>query len=571
MIRAVTASHASFHPVSFEPGLNLVLADVTPASGDKDTRNGVGKTSLLEIIHFCLGSSLRKGDTLKVPELADWTFSLTFDLGEQVVTATRAIGAARITMVGGDGPRTFSLGEWTDLLGRELFDLPSSEADESVHPSFRSLISYVARRARFAYDHPFDHHPRTATWDRQVNMAYLLGLGWRDAAAFERVRRKKKWLADQQAASKAGVAETQPRQRGRLEADRVRFEEAVHLLEGELATFHVHPEYSKIEDEANALTRELQALANENLSDKNLLSYYREAVASESAPDEHSIVELFEAAQVELPGAMRQELESLRVFHASVVANRRAFLAAEVSGIEARLAEREHRARELTEQRASRFAILQSHGALDEYTRLQSRLGERKEQLGRVLSQLAAIDRLEHEGRALRVEAQAVYDRAKLAHDERHLQRERAISLFNGYSEDLYAEPGNLILDVRQGRQSPVLDLGVEILRSKATGIEHMTTLCLDLTIAALWSERPKRPGFLIHDSTLFEGVDERQRTLALDLVRRETSARGYQYILALNTDELPRQLPHGFDPKQYERLRLTDEPSEASLFGIRF
>jgi uncharacterized protein YydD (DUF2326 family) len=69
----------------------------------------------------------------------------------------------------------------------------------------------------------------------------------------------------------------------------------------------------------------------------------------------------------------------------------------------------------------------------------------------------------------------------------------------------------------------------------------------------------------------LFEGVDERQRSLALALVRRETDLHNYQYILALNTDELPRQLPDGFDPNRYTRLLLKDEPAEASLFGIRF
>jgi uncharacterized protein YydD (DUF2326 family) len=571
VIREVHASHPSFHSVIFEPGMNLVLADVTPASGEKDTRNGVGKTSLLEIIHFCLGSSPAKNDTLKHPALSEWSFSLTLDVGPEIVTVRRGIGQNRV-LVSIDGQeQRLSLGEWKDRLGRELFDLAPRAPEDPIGPSFRSLVSYVARRDRYAYDHPFDHHAKTPAWDRQVNMGYLLGLGWRDAAAFETLRRRETWLKHEKEAAKQGFLAARPRHRGRLEAERVRLEEALRSLTDELAAFRVHPEYARIEDEANTLTREIQALVNENVADKNILGHYRDAVAAESAPDAGEIAALFAAANVELPGAVRRSLNELETFHRSLIANRRTFLATEIRAIEQRIAEREPRSRALSEQRAARLEILRSHGALEEYTRLSARLTERKEQLARTEAELAAIDRLEEGTRALKTDALDAYDRARLAHDERLAQRQRAISLFNAYSKFLYDEPGNLILEVKQGKRIPTLELDVEIVRSKATGIEHMKTLCLDLTIAALWADRSKRPGFLIHDSALFDGVDERQRALALELCERESRERGYQYILALNTDQLPPALPDGFDPKRYERLRLADEPPEASLLGTRF
>jgi len=46
---------------------------------------------------------------------------------------------------------------------------------------------------------------------------------------------------------------------------------------------------------------------------------------------------------------------------------------------------------------------------------------------------------------------------------------------------------------------------------------------CYDLMLARLWPARPATPGFLIHDSTIFDGVDERQRALALDLAANES------------------------------------------------
>ena len=34
--------------------------------------------------------------------------------------------------------------------------------------------------------------------------------------------------------------------------------------------------------------------------------------------------------------------------------------------------------------------------------------------------------------------------------------------------------------------------------------------------LARIWAARPAAPGFLIHDSTLFDGADERQFTQAI-------------------------------------------------------
>ena len=76
MIRAVRCDQPSFRTVDFQPGLNVVLAERTKASTTKDSRNGLGKTTLVEIIHFCLGSNATKGRGLLKEPLSGWTFSL---------------------------------------------------------------------------------------------------------------------------------------------------------------------------------------------------------------------------------------------------------------------------------------------------------------------------------------------------------------------------------------------------------------------------------------------------------------------------------------------------------------
>ena len=61
MIHSVTANHSSFHPVQFTPGLNVILAERTNTSTQKDTRNGLGKSTLIDIIDFASAPARPRG------------------------------------------------------------------------------------------------------------------------------------------------------------------------------------------------------------------------------------------------------------------------------------------------------------------------------------------------------------------------------------------------------------------------------------------------------------------------------------------------------------------------------
>ena len=76
MIVAVRCNMPSFRAVEFDQGFNVVLADRTKESISTDSRNGLGKTTLIEIIHFCLGSHTRGNQGLVATHLKGWSFSL---------------------------------------------------------------------------------------------------------------------------------------------------------------------------------------------------------------------------------------------------------------------------------------------------------------------------------------------------------------------------------------------------------------------------------------------------------------------------------------------------------------
>ncbi len=128
--------------------------------------------------------------------------------------------------------------------------------------------------------------------------------------------------------------------------------------------------------------------------------------------------------------------------------------------------------------------------------------------------------------------------------------------------------PGNLVIDV----SASGFKFDVEILRSSSTAVGNMKILCYDLMLAERWSERNPSPRMLIHDSILFDGVDERQIAHALELAARKSEQCGFQYICTLNSDMIPwEDFQDHFDLNAFVRLTLTDRTASGSLLGIRY
>ena len=215
-----------------------------------------------------------------------------------------------------------------------------------------------------------------------------------------------------------------------------------------------------------------------------------------------------------------------------------------------------------------RGRVLRTHGALDEYNLLQQRVTAVDEGLRQVGSRLTTLRKFVQGSSALKADAQTLELRARSDYEARVGVREQAIRYFNANSEALYDAPGRLIIDVTKTG----FRYHVEIERSGAQGIESMKVFCFDLMLAQLWANRSPSPGFLVHDTPVFDPVDTRQRAHAVQLAASTAAQDGFQYICAFNSDQVPyNEFKPGFKFDNFIRLRLTDKSPHGGLFGIRF
>jgi uncharacterized protein YydD (DUF2326 family) len=581
MILRISSDLKTFKEVTLQPGFNVVLADRTLKSTQTDTTNGLGKSTLVDIIHFCLGSRFTSASTrLAHPKLDGVSFSLDLMLIGKVIRVTRKTSDPSTFWISGEitelpfsetdakGRTTIQLGlaEWTRFLGQYWFAMPTDNQSK-YKPSFRSVLSYFVRSEKDAFSDPFRHYRMQPTSDIQINNAFLLGLAWEDASDWQLLRDRKKVLDGLKLAAEEGFLGNLWGARGKLEADKIRLEETVRRTSADLKQFKVLSQYHELEAQADAASKRLEELSNENATDLRLLDMYKLSIKQEQSATKTSVQEIYKAAEVEFPDSVKRTLLDVEAFHRSVIENRKAFLMKEVERLDKAVSVRREELVRISVEQTRLLDILNTHGALDQYTALQQAHLTEVMRLGDVDRRLGLVKRVEQGRSEIQIESANLGQRARANYDTCYPEREAAVAHFDENAHALYASPGRLIIDISDAG----FRFDAEIERKGSTGIGNMEIFCYDLTLAELWSKR--RPGvtILVHDSNIFADVDDRQVAHALETAARKSDQLGFQYICMLNSDKLPiEEFTDAFVIEDFIRLRLTDETAEGGLLGIR-
>ena len=580
MILSVRSNMPSFKAVEFTPGFNVILADRTKESTRGDSRNGLGKTTLFEIVHFCLGAGTRRNRGLLVAPLKGWTFTLELQIEDRSLAVTRSTDQPNRVQLQGDVDDLTDVGErqldglavripdWNAFLGEQLFGLSLEEPPPKYQPTFRSLFSYLVRRDRDAFSSPFIHYRVQREWDKQVNNAFLLDLAWQHAGELQQLKDNESALNELRRAARDGLLQGLIGDLGNLEAERTRLDSEISQQSETLQSFRVHAQYAEIEQEANELTSRMQQMSNANITDARLLDLYLSSLEDDQDPDTDELLEVYDEVGVTMPDMVRRRLEEVQDFHRQIVANRRAYLQSEIQRIERGRSQRGLDLQAAIERRAQLLEVLQTHGALQEFTALNELHMDLVSRRNDVDNRISNLQRFEQGRSEVRVNRELLLQTARRDFEERREGRATAINLFNSNSQALYSAPGNLVVNIADTG----LTFDVDILRSGSQGINNMKIFCYDLMLAQLWATKQPSPRLLMHDSTIFDGVDERQIAQSLELAHQEAENNGFQYVCALNSDTLPsNEFSHAFDLESFVRLHLTDESEDGGLLGIRY
>lgn len=566
MIHRIYSSLPKFKTLEFKSGLNVLLAEKTANGGSGLTRNRAGKSSVVETIHFLTGGSVSDKSPYSSKDLAGATFGMEFDLGGKRVGVERVVKKGAKFNVDG---KSVSGEEWRQQLGAAFFGLTDDADEGGTEPSFRSMFAYFARRqASNAFTEPFKQAVMQSTGDYQLALSYLLGLDWQIAREWQTVREREKTLDELKKAAGAGAFGSIIGTAADLRTQHTIADARLKRLRDDLAAFHVLPEYREFEKEADQTRAKLAELSNQNSIDTAAIRHIDTALNAEEEPAAESLDELYRDAGVVLPDLVKRRYDEVRAFHQSVIRNRRDYLAGERQMAEDRISRRASELSVLDHRLSEIMITLDSHGALDQFSKLQAELGKVASEVESLHQRFQAAEKLEGTKTELELERNRLLLRLNRDFSEQEDRIATAILAYESISQRLYEDAGRMIIEATNNG----LIFKFPIQGSRSKGISNMKIFCFDLMLMQLMQKRAMGPGFLVHDSHLFDGVDGQQIISGLKAAAELSAEFHFQYIVTLNQDDAFKEKLPDFDLSQNVLpVRLSDAKDDGGLYGFRF
>lgn len=565
---SLTANKETFRPVTFnEKGLSLVVGaqkDVANKSSDR-TYNGVGKSLLVAIIHFCLGSNKVVEFEKKIP---GWQFVLRFKHGKKVYRAARDTSKQGIVKLDDE---ELSLADYKAKLTPLAFALP--EPIPSL--TFRSLIGHFVRPRKASYLSYDQVDAKESPYDKLLRNAFLLGLDISIVRKKHDLRVEKEEIREmKESLTKDVVFKEYFTGNKNPDIELRDLEQKLSSLKRSLAEFRVAENYYEKQREANDTQKSVQYIRNQIVAIRSAVENITASLAIRPDLDPAQVVAVYKEAKTELSDQIVKRLDEVKDFHNRLIVNREKRLTAEKGKLEAEIKDLEGRLASESSKLNNVTHFLGTHGAFDEFVAMTDELARVESSAQKLRDYKGLIATYSNKSS----EITAALSRETIRANE-YIQKSKSLldsnlDRFRSLSSRFYGErPGGLIIVNNEGDNQTRFDIQAHIEDDAADGINEVKIFCYDMTI--LLQRHNHSVDFVFHDSRLFSDIDKRQRATAFKVVDDETSAHGLQYIATLNQDQID-SMKDEFSAEQFKKLfgepilRLTDESPSGRLLGIQ-
>jgi len=562
------ANQSTFKRVRFnESGPSFILGskqDKDDHGDDGKSYNGVGKSLLIEIVHFCLGSNTNKAFKEYLP---GWEFSLIIAINERQHRITRSADKQNEIYL---DDRKLNLKSLNEFLEQQSFQIPP-EANGQL--SFRSLISRFIRRRKEDYSDPRETSSDNEPFTTLIRNLFLLGLDISLAEkkyalrtrqtqleAFEKNFKTDPYIREFYTGNKDIVLQTS------------HLEELARELESDLADFQVAEDYYEIEKAANEISAELRQLKNKSAVLDGAVKNINKSLEVKGDISLQKIKDVYGEMLTAFKPETLKSLADIENFHTSIMDKRGIRLSQEKQRMEIEISKLSEEIKSKLNELDQKLSYLSDKRALDQYAGVANELSDVRARLQKLRDYRLLLQKSQEEMAQLKIHLaeEDIKTNAYLESTER--ERAERLSAFTKLAKEIYPHaPSGITLRNNSGENKVRYDFDVRVEADSSDGIGSVKLFCYDLTLAVLSSNTNVK--FIWHDSRLFSDIDPRQRALLFKLASKVSRKAGFQYIASINEDQL-QTVEEELSPADYEDilkhivLRLDDRGPEGKLLG---
>ncbi len=566
---SLTANKGSFRSVHFNrSGPTYILAcQKDPESSDHGkTYNGVGKSLIVSLIHFCLGAGEHKVFKEKLP---GWEFALRFEIDGKAYKAIRSTDNQKKIKL---NDSELSISKFRDQLAAFCFDVP----DGAKYLTWRSLLPVFLRPNRKAYvtfDNPGAWPDET---QRLMVNCFLLGIDVFLVLKKLELRKDQERIGDLIRNFKNDEV-----LRDYFTGDRssdlalIDLADQIDRLEKDLEAFEVAEDYHDIKQQADELQHYLQSLQDRLVLLKTQIENIDKSLQLSPDLDRDKIQKIYEEAQIHFPDAVQKRLQDVEAFHRDLALHRQTRLTEQKNRINTEINSTNADIKQGQTALDDKLQYLGAHRALDVFVKLSNRLADlraKREKLAGYEEMLA-----QYKVKQNQIDEAFIQENVRteeyLTEIEPQIKRNR--DFFRRLAKRFYPNSAaGITIDNNDGKSNKKrFDFDARIEADGSDGINNVKIFCYDLSI--LFLRNNHRVDFLFHDSRLFDGVDERQKATMFQLVQEMFSSSDKQYIASLNQNQV-LEVQRVLSKEEYQTfvqdyivLKLTDDSPAEKLLGI--
>lgn len=560
-----------FKEVNFKERLNFIIGERTnPKIKDtKDSYNGVGKSLVIELIHFCLGSSKIKTFSEK---LENAIFYLDFEVNGNNYTVSRECKGSQTTYFG--DVKYTKITEYTKKLETVIFP----EIPDRSGLSFRSLISRFIRRSKSSYTKYYEYIKKEQPYNQTLNNTYLLGLNIDIVEEKMIIKEDSKVLSSAKKSLKNDKLLKDYFKGGKdIKFRMADLKEKLLDLQTKLTNFKVAENYNQVKMEADTLAKQKNELLNEKFLVELKLKKAKDALNSSVSLTDDDVIKLYNEAKTILPDNVKKTITEVSRFHELLLENRTNTLSKQIQEFNKQSIDLKSRISELNQNIDSQMNFLKEHGALNEYAVLSQTYNTTKIQLEKILDYNKLINDYEVELSLKKKQKEDNKITIKNYLEESTEQQDNLMQQFKVYAKQFYEnKTSGLSINGNYNNNQIAWNIHADIEGDSSDGINEVLIFCFDFTLFSIGKHDVK---FLFHDSRLFSNMDPRQRYSAIKIAEKYCTENNVQYISSWNEDMINSIEPmidkNSFTElseliKSNTVLTLKDDKSENKLLGMK-
>jgi len=568
---SLTANRDSFKPVVFNSttGINLIVAkQKNPEKSDKgDTTNGVGKSLLVAIIHFCLGSSTKKAFK---DSLSGWEFTLKFRIKNSEYTSIRSTDKQGKIKLNGEEITTR---EFNGKLKKLVFEIP----DDIGELSFRSLIPFFIRPSKASYND--EKNPKAVNKPFQVQMinTYLLGLDVLLAQEKYRLKLEKDRIKDLVKNLKNdNYLKDFFTGKKDVSLSKQELTDKIDQLEYNLKNFNIAEDYYEINQQADQLKQDIERLHQQLELIKIQISNIDESRKISPDIERNKIEQVYKEASVLLQDQAIKQLAELEKFYEHLSRNREKRLLDQKNELlrKAKLFETTKHSK--SAELDGKLKYLDAHQALDMFTKLSNNLSDLKSKKENLEQYEELLESYSEESRNISKSQLDESEKTATYLKDASEVIARTNDFFRTLVKRFYPKAAaGITIHNNEGENQIRFDIDAKIEFDKSDGISNVKTFCYDMTL--LLKGYGHNVDFIFHDSRLLEGIDPRQKFDLITILKEYIEGSNKQYIITVNYNQLEEIKPLFQSEDDYNKfvkentiLELKDSSASDKLLGIQ-